>query len=424
MIRARIDLPRRGRSCRRRSLGTVLAVLVAAGLSAQSLRMSHAEPGRSKTTAATGVRRRLAPTELAPGANAWTATGLGAIRGVTVGPIESGLHPGKGYGSAPCARTMRDLARMGATWVSLTPFGRIWDLSPTGVDLSFEAPFETNRRAVADAVRQAHAEGLQVLLVPHLWVESGDWRGELDLGTHERWAAWAKAYERFVVAWARIAEETQVDLFSVGVELRHWVTTSFAHTFLPILHAIREVYTGPITYSGNWDDIEQTVILGEIDVIGINAFYPLAEKDGASLEVLLEGGRRVAERGRALAERWQKPVLFNEMGYTTRKDPAIRPWEWPDRMNDVVVDQTAQAEAYFALLGPLLDEAWFAGFFVWRVYADPDDLSQEAEWGFSPRGKLAELVMRDAFAAYWAADGPRPIGAGIGAERAVFIGRY
>ena len=50
---------------------------------------------------------------------------------------------------------------------------------------------------------------------------------------------------------------------------------------------------------------------------------------------------------------------------------------------------------------------------MWRLYADPDDLSQEAEWGFSPRGKLAELVLRDAFAARWAADGPRPLGSAL-----------
>ena len=60
---------------------------------------------------------------------------------------------------------------------------------------------------------------------------------------------------------------------------------------------------------------------------------------------------------------------------------------------------------------PLLDEPDFAGFFVWRVYADPDDVSQEAEWGFSPRGKLAELVVRDAFAARWAGDGARDLAA-------------
>ena len=59
---------------------------------------------------------------------------------------------------------------------------------------------------------------------------------------------------------------------------------------------------------------------------------------------------------------------------------------------------------YILLLAPLLDEPDFAGFFVWREYADPDDTSQEPPWGFSPRGKLAELVVRDAFAARWACD--------------------
>jgi hypothetical protein len=50
----------------------------------------------------------------------------------------------------------------------------------------------------------------------------------------------------------------------------------------------------------------------------------------------------------------------------------------------------------------------FAGFFVWRVYSDPDDVSQEAEWGFSPRGKLAGKVLRDAFAARFRADDRLP----------------
>jgi len=139
----------------------------------------------------------------------------------------------------------------------------------------------------------------------------------------------------------------------------------------------------------------------------VNAFYPLADKDGAPFEQLLEGGKRVQARVRDLAEVWQKPVLFTEIGYTTRRDPAIRPWEWPDAMKEVRVDEVAQADAYRALIAPLLEEPRFMGLFVWRVYADPDDVSQEAEWGFSPRGKLAELVVRDAFAATWAGDSAR-----------------
>jgi hypothetical protein len=142
-------------------------------------------------------------------------------------------------------------------------------------------------------------------------------------------------------------------------------------------------------------------------VIGVNAFYPVADKDGTPFELLLKGGQRVRARVHDLAEVWQKPVLFTEIGYTTRRDPAIRPWEWPDAMKGVRVDEVAQADGYRALVAPLLEEPSFMGLFVWRVYADPDDVSQEAEWGFSPRGKLAELVVRDAFASSWAGDAVR-----------------
>src|SRR5215208_5191545 len=77
-----------------------------------------------------------APIRLSNGADAWQYTGAGAVRGITIGPIESALHPGKGYGSAACARTMREARRIGASWVSLTPFGRVYDLTPSGVSWS------------------------------------------------------------------------------------------------------------------------------------------------------------------------------------------------------------------------------------------------------------------------------------------------
>jgi hypothetical protein len=237
-------------------------------------------------------------------------------------------------------------------------------------------------------------------------------------GDDAGWQRWTDSYAAFVLAWAEVAAEGNAEMFSVGVELRSWVTTRRAPSFVALIRAVRERYAGLITYSGNWDDVAHTVILGELDVIGVNAFYPLTDQEGARFAELHRGGRKVAAELRDLAEQWHKPVLLTEMGYTTRVDPALRPWEWPDAMQNVVVDQRAQAEAYRALLAPLLDERWLAGFFAWRMYADPHDVSQEAEWGFSPLGKLAELELRDAFTARWASDGDALGGGWLGAHRA------
>ena len=358
----------------------------------------------------------LAALPLFAGADGWTLAGNDAVRGVTIGPIENGYHPGVGYGSPAYARTLEETVKMGGTWVAITPFGRVLDLSGRGVDPTFEKPFAENKRDITRAIEMAHQRGLRVMLVPHLWVESGGWRAEIDPPTDAAWKTWTDSYERYVSAWAVVAEATHVDLFSAGVELRSWVTTAHAPSFRALVHRLRTIYHGPITYSANWDDVDQSTVLADLDIIGINAFYPLAEKEGADLPQLLEGGKRVRDKVHALAALWQKPVLFTEIGYTTRPDPAVKPWIWPEDIKDVVLDEHAQADAYRGLLAPLLDEPYFMGFFVWRLYADPDDVSQEPGFGFSPRGKRAELVVRDAFAATWASDAHKRRGWAVGAQ--------
>ncbi|MCA9628931.1 MAG: hypothetical protein KC766_14730 [Myxococcales bacterium] len=387
--------------------------------------------------APSGSARAHHQVQLLPSESAWQYLGQtrsfdsqaewprrGAIRGMTIGPIESSLHPGLGYGSEAYQRTLRETRRLGGTWVSLTPFGRVWDLSSTGVDPTFEAPFKENFVALQHAVEQAHAQGLRVMLVPHLWVESGGWRAEIDPADDAGWERWRRSYGAFLLNWAKLAEATHVDLLSLGVELRSWVTTTRAPSFSALISEVRQVYSGPLTYAANWDDVEQTVILGELDVIGVNAFFPLAQEEGSKVSRLLQGARDVSQRIGALAKAWSKPVVFTEIGYTTRTDPAIKPWEWPDNMKDVEINQAAQADAYAALIAPLIDEPWFVGYFVWRMYADPDDLSQEAEWGFNPRGKAAELVVRDAFAATWASDGSFDFGTSLSTPAAESVGKY
>jgi hypothetical protein len=340
-----------------------------------------------------------------PGPTGHRDAGHSGVRGMTIGPIENGYHPGVGYGSPAFGRMLDECRRDGAEWISITPFGRVGSLEGLGVDPTFETPFEKNRDDVRKAIAMAHARGLRVFLVPHLWVESGEWRALISPKTDAGWNAWVRSYGDFVRGWARVAAESNAEMFSAGVELRSWVTSGHAPSFSALIADIRKIYPGLVTYSANWDDVEDTVILGDLDVIGINAFYPLADHAGARFDELLEGARRVRARVEKLADAWRKPVLFTEIGYTTRPDPAHRPWEWPDKMTGVRVDERAQALAYAALLAPFLDEPRFMGFFVWRVYADPNDVSQEPEWGFSPRGKLAGDVVRAAFRTTWAADG-------------------
>ena len=324
--------------------------------------------------------------------------GLEPIRGMTLGPIESTIQPERGYGSQRFYETLGEAKRLGANWISLTAFGRVWDLKSAGVDPCFERPAEEIREAIGRSVDMAHARGLRVLLVPHLWLESGEWRAELQPGDDARFERWVRSYSKFVLSWADVAEQSGVDLFAAGVELRSWVTSSRATSFVDLIHKVRARYSGLVTYAANWDDVEDTVVLGQLDLIGINAFYPLHWEDDATWQQVEAGGHRVAEGIAQLAARYERPVVFTEFGYTTRKDTEIKPWLWPEQLGQVEVNQWSQARAYAALLGAMRQVPGFAGAFVWRMYADVADMSQEAEWGFSPWGKEAQQVLEDTFA--------------------------
>jgi hypothetical protein len=98
------------------------------------------------------------------------------------------------------------------------------------------------------------------------------------------------------------------------------------------------------------------------------------------------------------------PVLFVEVGYTTRENAAVEPWLWPDGMSDVAYSEEEQARALEAIFRGFVPHEWFAGFFLWRYYANLDDVSQEAIWGFSTHGKASERMLSEVFSSRFASD--------------------
>jgi hypothetical protein len=342
---------------------------------------------------------------LPPGKEGFRDAGYRAIRGVTVGPIESSQQPGRGYGTDYSAVLLDELARMDAGWVSITPFGRLWSLEDTAIRMDFEAPYDENRVAVRRMVAQAHARGLRAMVIPHLWVETSGWRGEVDPGTEEGWEAYQESYREFILRWAEDASLAGADAFSIGVECKSW-SGRFGRFWRSLIGEVRSIFPGLLTYSANWDEAEDVLFWDQLDLIGINAFYPLADHESATFDEYLAGAEAIVPNVEALATVLDMPVLFVEVGYTTRRDAAVEPWLWPDDMAEVIVDEHEQARGLEAMFRAFVPEPWFAGFFVWRYYTNIDDVSQEAIWGFSPHGKAAETLLAETFAGSFGADPP------------------
>ena len=158
---------------------------------------------------------------------------------------------------------------------------------------------------------------------------------------------------------------------------------------------MRAVFHGALTYSANWDEAEGVLFWDQLDWIGVNAFYPLSHAHGA--ERRARTCRARAQRSTNSSRSRAAPAsrsCWSRSATRRATNAAVEPWLWPDDMQDVVVDEREQARALAAIAGAAAERPWIGGFYVWRYYANLDDVSQEAIWGFSPHAKQAERVLR------------------------------
>lgn len=102
-----------------------------------------------------------------------------------------------------------------------------------------------------------------------------------------------------------------------------------------LIAEVRKVYSGTITYAANFDEYREVGFWDDLDLIGINAYFPLRElPDPEISEELLAtelelGWQRVygeIETFLAKKDLGTRQVLFTELGYTRFRDMSVAPW--------------------------------------------------------------------------------------------------
>ena len=305
------------------------------------------------------------------------------VFGATVRPVGDDR---RGYGTATARRTFERLKALGVNTLSILMEGRMTRVDDTEI----LAPSRDDLEAVRSALHDAHALGLATILVPHLYVEDGTWRGKIAFDDPAQADAWWGAYGRFMHQAATLANEAGATLLSVGVELKAMSGSEPTRARMKRLIAdLRQTYTGLLTYSANWDEAEQVVFWDLLDLVGVNGYYPLKPDP-------FRGAGKIARRLTKLSETTERPVLVVEVGYRSSPLSHERPWEWPVDV-EAVVDDGAQAKAWAAVLTHWLSAKGIKGLCVWVVPSDPDDPASEPRHGFNPLNKPAAHVIARAF---------------------------
>lgn len=296
------------------------------------------------------------------------------------------------YASKNSDASLKNLAATGANWTGIvvTQFQTAatatsiqpWDETPTDAD-------------VRHAIATAHKLGLKVMLKPHvdLSADPKHWRGDIGPGfTEAQWSAWFAAYTRMIVHYADLARREKVEMLCIGTELEG--TTHREEDWRKVLAAIRAAYAGPLTYAGNWDGEAARIRFWDtLDYIGVDAYYPLTEKCGATVAELKAGWADGIKEMGDLAAKWKKTVVLTEVGFRSRADACSNPWEW---QTCPAVDLQEQARGYQATFEALWAQPWLTGILWWDWEADLT-VGGSKDGGYTPWGKPAEAIVRQYF---------------------------
>ncbi len=277
------------------------------------------------------------------------------MRGMTV----SCPGAGKIWGTSAMGATLDALTPLGVDWVALHPYAWI----RRDGEVRFQPAAETGY--LDRAVAMSRAAGISLFWKPHLgYWGSFEWRGEIAFGDDERaWQRFFADYKRFIVDHAAFAQRHELPLFAVGVELE--ATMHREKEWREVIAAVREVYSGTITYAPNWDGVERVPFWDALDLIGVQAYFPLSQSASPTVDELVAGWKGPMDQLRALSERHDgKQVVFTEIGYNRSGRAASEPWSYD--VEDSAASRALRRKLIDVSFEVTEREPLVAGIFWWK----------------------------------------------------------
>lgn len=369
------------------------------------------------------VRQALAATDPAvgPARAAATPTPAPPTLPVPASDFQKGMAFGAWraghYDTIGAELSLENLLPTGVNWIQLVVVGKQSSLGSTSIDRTSE--LTNTDEDLAHAIRMAHSRGLRVMLKPGVGLpdDSPNWHGQIGTSftTEEQWRAWFQAYEEFIDHYAELAERNGVELFSVGVELNS--TTHRKDDWLRIIGSVRQRYDGPLTYGSLFygpygranpppdvcvcplfpaSDVTKIEWWDALDYVGVQVWPGLTTKNDPTVEELKQAwvGKGLAAQFEEVSRRFNKPVIFTEIGYRSADGTGKGPGVWKTKSP---VDLQEQADLYQAVFEVFWGKPWLAGIYWWQWHVVPDFPAGTAggpnDDGGSPYGKPAEQVL-------------------------------
>ena len=186
----------------------------------------------------------------------------------------------------------------------------------------------------------------------------------------------------------------------------------YANYWRTLIQAVRSIYSGTIVYAANWDDYNLVTFWDSVDLIGVDAYFPLLQGNSASIDNIKAAWQSCQVPGQFftgqsyLGYNWlqnlrdfsvakNKHIIFTEIGYqslsATNVSQSVLAQPYASESGTVNLD--IQSKAYSAFVEIFLKEAWFNGFFIWDWLTNPNAGGWN-DTGYTPQNKPALEVLK------------------------------
>lgn len=285
------------------------------------------------------------------------------VRGVTISCQTWGYE----WGTDTFADELDELRELGVNWVAIHPYAFLRrDGSLAWRELDPTNPPEWLTRPA----REAHARGMSLFIKPHIgyWGSPFGWRGAIDYPDPVERARFFEDYERWIAQLARCC--TDADAFAVGTELRKLTTTRDEKSWRQIIASVREATDTHLTYAANWDVYDSVPFWDALDVVGIQAYFPISKRDDPSPSDLAAGWGAVLAELELVHERTGKPIVFTELGYNRNLTAAREPWGYETEKGPHRERASSLQRRCLGAALTVVNERpdWLRGAFLWKWF--------------------------------------------------------
>ncbi len=291
------------------------------------------------------------------------------------------------------AQSMKRLASNGLDWICITVNAWQETFYSTRI-FSLYGKTQTDEEVI-HAIKMAKELGLKVCLKPMVNCLDHSWRARINFPNEDGcgyWDRWFESYTGFMTYYAGMAERTGCEMLCTGCEMFGMDLQSARCSRM--IDEVRKVYGGLLMHNINHGDETHFEWLDKVDIIGISGYYPVTDKENKGIDTMRERWKEVVKRLEICHEKYNRPVMFAEIGARSEAGCSMYPWDFKDRP-ELPVDEQEQSDFYQSAMEATWDIPWFAGYFWWDWKATIPSLEEASKnRDFTVYGKLAEKTLK------------------------------